>query len=85
MVSRKSASKRKKSGLGCGFTAAVGLTTITLLIVNRLILDSIFGSVGEEEARIIDPLKFVLAVVMIFFEYWIYDFITSRWVARFSK
>lgn len=63
----------------------VGLTTVALLIINRLVLDSLIGDVGEEESRIVDPLKFVLSVALIFVQYWIYDQVTSRWTARFSK
>lgn len=85
MVSRNPVRIRKKSGLGCGFTAMVGLTLITLLIINRMILDNLFGNVNEEVARVIDPLKFILSVVLIFVQYWIYDRVTSRWAARLTK
>ncbi len=74
MVASKTASTRKKAGLGCGFTAMVGLSMIALLIVNGIVLDALLGNrFGENEARIIRPLLFVGSVVMIFFEYWIYD------------
>lgn len=85
MVASKPVRNRKKAGLGCGFTAMVGLTSIALLIINRLILDSLIGDVNEEETRIIDPLIFVLSVVMIFAQYWIYDRVTTRWTARPPK
>jgi len=83
MVSPKSTNTRKKAGLGCGFTAMVGLSMIALLIVNGILLDGLIGnSIGENEARIIGPLQFVGSVVMIFFEYWIYDRVMASFANR---
>ena len=60
----------------------VGLTCIALLILNGLALDAIAGKgISESQAKLIDPLKFVASVVMIFVEFWIYD----RIKASFSK
>ncbi len=82
MVFKKSISKVKNPRLGCGFTAVVGLTSIFLLIFNGMVLDSLLGdNISPEDMRIVGPIQFVGSVVMIFFEYWIFD----RIAARFGK
>ena len=74
MASNKSATSRKKAGLGCGFTAMVGLISIVLLVINGVMLDALVGdNISQNDARIIEPLQFVGSVVLIFFEFWIYD------------
>jgi len=79
MASSKSANTRKKEGLGCAFTAMVGLTSIVLLVVNGVALDAMIGdNFGTQEKRIIGPLQFIGSVVLIFFEYWIYDRVMAR-------
>ena len=60
----------------------VGLIAITLLVVNGVALDALVGdNISQNDARIVGPLQFVGSVVLIFFEFWIYD----RFVALFDS
>lgn len=64
----------------------VGLTTIVLLIINGMVLDALVGNnIGADEQRIIDPIQFVGSVVMIFFEYWIFDRVMARFGQRSDR
>ena len=86
MVSTKSATTRKKTGLGCGFTAMVGLIAIVLLVINGVALDALVGdNISPNDARIMEPLQFVGSVVLIFFEFWIYDRFVSWFDSRKTK
>ena len=86
MVSNKSAATGKKAGLGCGFTAMVGLIAIALLVINGVALDALVGdNISKNDARIVEPLQFVGSVVLIFFEFWIYDKIVGWFDSRKTK
>ena len=86
MVSNKSTATGNKAGLGCGFTAMVGLIAIALLVVNGVALDALVGdNISQNDARIVGPLQFIGSVVLIFFEFWIYDRFMAWFDSRKTK
>ena len=72
---RKSAAQR----IGCGFLLGTGAVVLTLLVLNNLFVRTFFGEnlTGLDE-RIFQAAQFVLPIVMIFVQFWFYDWWTMR-------
>jgi len=75
--------KSKKSNRfdGCTFTLVVGLIMTALFVINGVLVRAFLPANSMLEERLYQPLVFGLPIVMIFFEYWIFD----RFMRRFSK
>ena len=71
--------KRKPGQLGCGFFFASGLILILLLVMNAFFVRAFFSAnlAGIDE-RVFQAAQFVLPIIMIAIEYWIYDQIVNR-------
>lgn len=71
--------RRKTGQFGCGFMLASGLVIILLLVLNgafvRIFFAANFARIDE---RIFHAAQFVLPIVMIAIEFWIYDQIVNR-------
>lgn len=75
--------KPKKSNRldGCSFTLVVGLVMTALYVGNGILVRALLGpNQAGIDSRIYQPLQFALPIVLIFFEYWIFD----RFMRRFS-
>lgn len=59
-----------------------GLILVALLLLNSFLVKSMFDSPGNlsDDFRVTQTLQFALPILMIFLEYWLYDF-----VIRFSR
>lgn len=64
-------------GLGCLTILAIGLVVIVMLLINSLIVKAFLDSTGAlaEDHRVLQTLQFVLPVVMMVVEYWLFDFL----------
>ncbi len=61
------------------------LVVIALMTFNAMIASSFFRfTLGSIDSRIVDPLKFISTVLLVFFEYWLFDRLTRRWLQRKS-
>ena len=70
---------RKPGQLGCGFILSTGLALIFLLVVNVIIVRTFFGlNLSGVDDRVFQAAQFVLPIIMIAIQYWIYDQIFSR-------
>ena len=70
----KSSSKNSRAQSGCGFTVLVTATVIALMLINAVLANAFFETfMGRVDARIVDPIKFISAVLMVFLEYWLFD------------
>ncbi len=72
---RKSASQR----IGCGFLLGTGAVVLTLLVLNNLFVRMFFGvNLTGMDERVFQAAQFVLPIVMIFIQFWFYDWWTMR-------
>ena len=70
----KSSSKNSRARSGCGFTVLVTATVVALMLINAVLANAFFGAfIGRVDSRILDPLKFMSAVLLVFLEYWLFD------------
>jgi hypothetical protein len=73
------AKTRKSNRLdGCTFTFFVGLLMVALYVANGVFVRAVLPGGESIDARIYQPIQFGLPIVLIFFEYWIYDRLTRR-------
>ena len=78
MIFKPKTSRRTRTHSGCGFAGFVMLMVIMLMIVNALIAGAIFHVVmAGVDSRIVNPLQFITTVLLVFFEYWAYDQVTT--------
>lgn len=79
MTRLKSKKRRKKpSQSGCLFLMTTGLVLIGLLIGNALFVRTFFGAnYIRIDYRVFSAIQFILPIVMIFIEFWIYDAIVD--------
>ena len=71
--------RRKPGQLGCGFILSSGLVLILLLVVNAFIVRTFFGlNLAGVDDRVFQAAQFVLPIIMIAIQYWIYDQIVNR-------
>ena len=83
MIFKPKTSRRTRTRLGCSFAGFVMLVVIFLMIINAMITRSFFRSMmAGVDPRIVDPLQFISTVLLVFFEYWMYDRVTKRWHTR---
>ena len=73
----------RKSGtaskIGCGYIFWIGLIICVLLVINVQIVKLFFRSnFPDVDFRISQAAHSVLPVVMIFFEFWVFDIFFSR-------
>lgn len=75
MISRsKFSSSRKRFRSGGGFAVLVMLTVVALMTINAFIATHFFrATMDGVDSRIVDPLKFISTVLLVFLEYWLYD------------
>ena len=76
--------KSKKSDRfdGCSFTLVVGFIMTALFVINGVVVRAFISpSSSLIDDRIYQPIQFGLPILMIFFEYWIFD----RFMRRFSN
>ena len=71
---------RKRSPSGCGFVLMQGLLIAVLLLVNALVLRAflVANSSITEDARIAQAVQFIFPLVMIFAEFWLFDYLTAK-------
>ncbi len=70
----------KRSRLGCVFVLGVGFICILLLLVNGVLVRSFLTANSDfiSELAIQQAVQYVVPVVMIFVEFWIFDLLVSR-------
>ena len=83
----KSKNKRKSGQLGCGFVLSCGIVLIGMLIANALFVKAFFGAnLSGLDDRVFNAAQFVLPIVMIAIEFWIYDQVVNwRKLAKEEK
>ena len=65
--------------MGCGFILASGIVLIALLVINAAFVRVFFGvNLARIDERFFHAAQFVLPIIMIAIELWIYDQIVSR-------
>lgn len=70
---------RQSGQIGCGFILLSGIVLIGLLILNAFFVRTFFKSnFSGIDDRIFQAAQFVLPIIMIFIEYWIFDQIFNR-------
>ncbi len=75
-----SKSRKLESGqYGCGFILASGIALIILLVMNAAFVRVFFGiNFARIDDRFFHAAQFLLPIIMIAIEFWIYDQIVSR-------
>lgn len=77
--------KRKSGQSGCLFIVGVGVMMIFMLVFNSVVVKISFSVyLPEIDERVARAAQFVLPIVMIFLEFWIYDRVASR-MSRFKR
>ena len=68
-------SRSRLSGqLGCGFLFATGGLLILLLWANSMFVKTFFASnLARIDERVFNAAQFMLPIIMLFIEFWIYD------------
>ena len=85
MIFKSKTNQSIPARFGCGFASFVMLVVIALMMFNAMICKAFFQTVFKGiDPKILDPLQFISTVVLVFFEYWIYDRIT-RWFSSQRK
>jgi uncharacterized membrane protein YhdT len=75
----KSKAKRASGQLGCGFILFSGIILITLLVVNAFFVRTFFKSnLSGIDDRVFQAAQFILPIILVFIEFWIYDQIFNR-------
>jgi hypothetical protein len=70
--------KQKRPSSGCVYVFFVGLLAIVLFVINTLIVQSIIVTIPMfEDQKFKQFVQIAFPVMMIFAEYWIYDFLTD--------
>ena len=71
--------RRSPSQLGCGFITACGAVIVMLLVVNMTFVKLFFSvNLTIVDDRVFQAAQFVLPIVLIAIELWIYDQIFNR-------
>jgi hypothetical protein len=66
--------RRQPSQTGCFFLLTTGLVLIGLLIINSMFVRTFFGAnYIRIDQRVFGAMQFILPIVLIFIEFWIYD------------
>ncbi|MEL7497560.1 MAG: hypothetical protein AAFN77_08115 [Planctomycetota bacterium] len=66
--------RSKLAGVGCGFLFFTGLMLILLLGMNWFFVKTFFASnLARIDERVFNAAQFMLPIIMIFIEFWIYD------------
>ena len=75
--------KKQTHAIGCGFLLGTGLVILTLLTLNSIFVQIFFSvNLAGIDERFFQAAQFVLPIVMIFIEFWFYDWFTfyrRRW------
>jgi len=83
MIFKPKKSQRTRTHLGCGFAGFVMLVVILLMMINGMATRSFFRTtMASVDPRIVDPMQFISTVLLVFFEYWIFDRLTRSWLQR---
>lgn len=71
--------KTGSPNIGCVFLVGIGATISLLLFLNSLFVRFFFGvNLAGIDDRVFQAIQFVLPIVMIFIQFWIYDWWTLR-------
>ncbi len=75
-----SSEKAKRPRLGCLFVLGIGLICIGLLLLNGVLVRSFLMANSKliSELAVQQAIQYVVPVVMIFVEFWIYDLLVAR-------
>ena len=75
----KSKSKQRSGQLGCRFIAISAIVLVAMLIGNMIFVRAFFSAnLSGLDDRIFQAAQFVLPIVMIFIEFWVYDLLFNR-------
>lgn len=71
---------KKRSRSGCLYVLWIGLICILLLTVNGILVRSFLAANGNliTELRVEQAIQYIVPVVMIFFEFWMFDLFLDR-------
>ena len=71
--------KRNSAKTGCGFVLVQGLIIAGLLLVNGFVVRAfILANQSVDDVRISQTIQFLVPLLMIFAELWIYDFLAAK-------
>ncbi len=77
---------QRKQQAGCMFLFTTGLVIILLLLLNTFFVRIFFSvNLSGIDERIFQAAQFVLPIIMIFIEFWLYDLVTFRRKAQREK
>ena len=72
-------SKRRNGRFGCGYIVLSGLILVGLLYLNVAFVRLFFGAnLANIDERVFQAAQFVLPIIMISIEYWVFDQIFNR-------
>ena len=75
----KKQKRRKTNRSGCGFVMIQGLLMAALLLLNSILVRAfILANQPVEDIRINQAIQFIIPLLMIFAQLWIYDFLTAK-------
>jgi hypothetical protein len=73
-MAKPSAKSKPPSQTGCLFLLSTGLVLIGLLFLNSVFVRVFFSaSFSALDKRVFSSIQFILPIVMIFLEFWVYD------------
>lgn len=84
MFGPKSKSHTKASGAGCVYVFGLGIMIVALLVFNAWIVE-VFLTANNElnlDVRITQAAQFVLPVIMIFVQFWVFDLLVDYFRGR---
>lgn len=69
--------------LGCGFLLSTGIVLLVLLWLNTVFVKTFFAAnLAKIDERVFNAAQFMLPIILIFIEFWIYDAIKDYWIVR---
>jgi hypothetical protein len=75
--------KQRGQEIGCGFVLGTGLVIVLLLVINGLFVRAFFSvNLADIDERFFQAAQFVLPILMIFLEFWCFDWFRFRHLAR---
>lgn len=75
--------KQRGQEIGCGFLLSIGLLIVLLLVINGLFVRAFFSvNLAGIDERLFQAAQFVLPILMIFLEFWCFDWFRFRHLAR---
>jgi hypothetical protein len=75
--------KNRGQEIGCGFLLGIGVVIVMLLVINGLFVQAFFSvNLAGIDERLFQAAQFILPVLMIFLEFWCFDWFRFRHLAR---